>query len=306
MMKLAGRAKLEARLTVDVARARRVDRIGRAEGLQGPDSSFLANSLPKSGTHLLLKALSMMPQVRRIRLQVAPKLSKHFAAAEGEEAVLVGISRLVPLSRSRLEAALRRLPPGAFASAHVPYTRELADLLQELGMKMVVMIRDPRDVVVSSARYLPQRGRHPLRDLFSVQDAHGRIFTSIVGTPAAGPGGPQMLNIRDRVRSVVTWGTLPSVHITRFEDLVGREGGGSAAAQQAALRAIAGHVGAPCDEVQLERIGRSLFGGTGTFRQGQIGAWRSAFDKDHLTAAKPLLDDLLIELGYEESTAWSD
>ena len=46
------------------------------------------------------------------------------------------------------------LLPGWFAVWHVPYSDGVAVVLSEMGMKSTLMLRDPRDVVLSLAQYL--------------------------------------------------------------------------------------------------------------------------------------------------------
>jgi len=105
---------------------------------------------------------------------------------------------------------------------------------------------------------------------------------------------------------MIEWQNEDFVHLTRFEDLVGPLGGGSRKRQLDAIQKIALHLHNPCSTRQATRIAERVFGGTGTFRKGQIGGWRERFDESHLLAAKPLLGDALIRLNYEVNLDWAN
>lgn len=263
----------------------------------------LVNSLPKSGTHLLIKVLESLPGMYRVRFQLSPKAFAKFRPRGGEPVVPAGIASPVSFSRARVHRVLSRLPPAAFCTAHMPYSDSLAAVMASLGMRMVLIIRDPRDVAVSSARFLADRQRNPLHGHFADLSQEERVLRSLCGITSR-DGQPVMRSIRERLESVLPWASHPWVHVTRFEALVGEAGGGTRTAQLDEIRGIAAHLGIDCPEERLRSIAGELFGGTGTFRKGQIGAWRRAFTPRLVDAAQPLLADLLVELGYEREPTW--
>lgn len=269
----------------------------RAEGVA------LVNALPKAGTHLLIRVMELMPGMTRVRLQISGLTRWKFAGREGEPVLDVGVAWPNVVSRRRVTRALALLPPGTFATAHVPHTVDFADVLRDLGLRMVLMIRDPRDVAVSGAEYLGTQRNHALHPHFAPLSRRGRILDSIVGVPGDG-AGPGLRNIAERVGSVMRWESEPFVHVARFEDLVGPAGGGDRDRQLQEIRAVAQHLGIDCSDEEIAAVAGGVFGGTNTFRSGQIGGWRRHLDDHHVEAAKPLLDDLLIRLGYEADADW--
>jgi hypothetical protein len=90
----------------------------------------------------------------------------------------------------------------------------------------------------------------------------------------------------------------------RFEDLVGPQGGGSRDAQIDMLRRLARHLGASVGDEDLTRIADNLFGGTFTFRKGEIGSWRQNLSADHQLQFKRIAGNVLVEMGYERSLDW--
>lgn len=274
----------------------------------------LVNSLPKSGTHLLKKLVCMFPGMYPVDFHIGPRqfgLEMHASAPDAADQSLipVGVGRPRRVARETVAQALRCLRPGSLGTAHAPYSDGLATLFEELGIRAVLIVRDPRDVAVSHAHYiysLPPgdalRGK-PLHQYYQTLTETDRIMTSIVGVRRE-PDGPVLLNIHDRLASVLPWNAAPANYTTRFERLVGARGGGTDDAQRAEIGQIARHLGFDLAEAQIHQLAAGLFGGTATFRRGMIGGWRDQFNPDHKRACKDLLGQLLVDLGYEHDLDW--
>ena len=285
---------LDARLAYDVARARITAGRGAA-----PRHPILLNSLPKAGTHLAVKLLKAVPGVTHIRVQLSSMTAWRFAAHAGERTLPLGIVTPVDVSERSVSRVLSSIPPGAFIEAHAPPSDALSDILRANGYRVVVMVRDPRDVALSAAEYLLDRRGHALHERFAELDQEGRLLLSITGADDQ-DGKMGMVGIRERVLAVMAWMDHPHVLAVRFEDLVGEQGGGSREAQEAAVAAICRHVGAPQEPVTIRSLAAGLFGGTATFRRGTIERWRREYTPAHVAAAQPLLDDILAQLGYDQ------
>ena len=96
------------------------------------------------------------------------------------------------------------------------------------------------------------------------------------------------------------------VHCTvLFEDLVGEKGGGSKESQLEVIKAIVKHLDISLTEKEIqENVIDKLFGGTGTFREGKIGAWKNYFTPEHKKLFKLYGGEMLIKLGYEKDLNW--
>ncbi len=90
----------------------------------------------------------------------------------------------------------------------------------------------------------------------------------------------------------------PSVLNLRFEDLVGEEGGGSRASQEAAVERWARFLAI---EVPVEELTKGLFGDTKTFHKGRVDSWRDAFQEHHLRAFEREFGDVLADYGYADA-----
>ncbi len=246
-------------------------RVGDAwHALRAPTTAprLAVSSVPKAGTHLLISALARIPGVR-----VIPELVLGKVGAEG------AMRRLA------------RVAPNQVLVGHI------------VGIKLVLMVRDPRDVVVSLAKYIPREHiGHRYRDYFtrvltSDEERIAACIRGISGEHAA--DGRAQPDIGSLFRAYLAWTAAHPVHVCRFEDLVGPHGGGSERAQLESLRSLAAWAGYGLDDGQVEAIARATFSRDSlTFRKGEIGDWRNHFTPQHETAFREVAGDLLERLGY--------
>lgn len=277
----------------------------------------LINSLPKSGTHLLKKLVGFFPGMQPVEFHLGPRqfnLERQsgmdgFPEEGSPTMITLGVDRLRMVPREQVHCALKQyLTQGSYATAHVAFSTGLALLLQEMEIRMVTIVRDPRDVVVSHAKYIysvspddPIFGA-PLHVYYQSLSEGERLMTSMVGVRKE--PSPVVRNIRDRFESVLAWRSQPFNYITTFERLVGPQGGGSRERQVQEIRAISSHLGIGYSDREIEAVADRLFGGTVTFRKGMIGDWKEHFTEEHKQACKKLIGQLLIDLGYEHDEDW--
>ena len=259
------------------------DRIAFA--LSGRDAPrVLANSIPKAGTNLLIRALYLMyPLRRRMMRTVVPN------------DFVTGARRL---------ASLRK---GQIAAAHVAYSVERSVLLRQLDVHHVLIIRDPRDIAVSDYHYKTYQDlKHPQHPHYSQElgSDDERLLASITGYPPDDRSQKRGLRaLALRLQAFLDWDEDPACLLVRFEDLVGAEGGGDAGTQMHTLQRINDHLGLKQSEDELRRVAAEVFSsGSRTFRRGQIGGWRDHWKQaHHEAAARTGLPALISKLGYPSS-----
>jgi hypothetical protein len=267
---------------------------------------FLINSLPKAGTHLLEKVVASFAGVRHSNIHfgfLQPVYPQPWASRD-EPAVPLGVASPRYVARSLILETLRMVGRGRFATAHVPYAPEWAALLTALGMKTLLILRDPRDVVVSHAHYVAATPSNPLFRTFQPLTVPERILASIVGIVQPESEGPGLLGIGARCRCLLPWVTHPLNYTTRFEKLVGPAGGGSRDTQLEEIANIARHLNLKNLTRERHEIVQNLFGGTATFRKGTIGNWQQYFTEEHKRAFKQEAGQILIDLDYEQDERW--
>lgn len=199
-----------------------------------------------------------------------------------------------------------------FVGTHFAHTKVLNKVLSSQKIKKVVVnIRDPRDVLVSAARYYPDfRVMDPssATDWRSVHPFKNKNLKKIVrGYLEAGLKGRLMPTaIYDvKVASEFIKNSNTDFLVVRYEDLVGSKGkGGNDQSQLEEVTKIAHFLDVGIQDKDLKEIGETIFGGTSTFRKGGSGGWKDYFDDDMKRMCKDLIGKELIELGYEEDYNW--
>ncbi len=251
--------------------------------------ALIANSFPKSGTHLLIQILRGLPD------------AIYFGS-------FIASMPTIPF-RERTHAAHRRLidriVPGEVVGAHIFHHPVHAAALARLNCAHFFVYRDPRDVAVSEAHYLTRMNRwHRMHRYFAhnLETDDERIEATIVGvgeheTPYDYP------DIARRFERFRGWLDRDDVFAVKFEDLIGerrRETLADLATFYAGRRNIDIDVGEALDSIEANIDPRQSH----TFRQGGSGGWRKAFTPRHKEQMKAVAGQLLIDLGYEESHAW--
>jgi hypothetical protein len=262
----------------------------------------VANSIPKSGTHLLDRLLVLLG-FEMVEGGIRPHLVmgrfrpvRRLLRGRGEK-VTIGVVSPQQVSRRWLAGRLARVPEGCFVNAHCVYTPGLADLFHEGGMRVVCILRDPRDVAVSQMHYIKQRRQHFAHEEYmALPSDRERLMVSIRGGEL---GGRELQSLEQRYRQFLDWERDGGAVTVRFEDLVGIEGGGSAEAQRLVVQRVAGHLGVAVGEGTMRAVEEGLFGVGKTFRRGQIGGWQEEFSGEHERAIQEVAGPLLAELGYE-------
>ena len=267
------------------------------------DRIFL-DSIPKTGAHLLERALRGLG-CRRGQKPIGSSVvlgrngflkSLLRGPWSSRDAVLVGVEVAVAARAGWLRRRLGAAAPGTYVRGHVQYSEAFSSLLEEGEFRLLHLVRDPRDVAVSHAHYVLERRRHVFhsfyRELGSFEE---RLVFSIRGGWVPGVG--YLVSIGERFRSMEGWKRYPDVLTLRFEDLVGAGGGGDVDRQRRALGRLAAWIGRSEEEGRM--LAGEIFGGSSTFRKGQIGGWREAFGARHHEAFARSADGVLERWGYE-------
>jgi hypothetical protein len=262
-----------------------------------PGPRVFANSFPKGGTHLLSALLGELPRMMFSGVHCAA--GDFTAGAPRADAANV--------DWDALRRTLRRVRNGQFMTAHFPYVEGLERELDDLGYRSLLILRDPRDVVVSAQHYVTTLDSHDLHRRFTEQfrTDNERIRATIEGFPADELGRGQD-SIGERLGRYLPWLSMPEVLVVRFEDLIGQAGGGTRERQDELVEAIARHVGRPLSPGRVRAVaGRVWSDNSTTFRQGRAGGWRDELTPDHIALFKAVAGDQLIALGYEADLDWA-
>lgn len=239
-------------------------------------------SIPKCGTHLLLKLLRELTGNKKP--EVFPK---GWCLLDDKTMQLF----------FRNQVLLR---------AHAICSAANINKINVSGVKTFFIYRDPRDQIISTALWIKKNSQWAKYDLNLLIDElitdSGRIWCAIFDSPLA--IWQSLMNITTFYNLYLPWQFEPYVYTATFEKLVGKRGGGDDEMQLSEIIAIARHMGFYINRQQALVIAKDLFGKSATFREGKIGAWKKYFLKRHKIAFKKIAGQLLIDLGYEKDLNW--
>lgn len=254
----------------------------------GASPPVIANSFPKSGTHLLDQIVGAWPGVvdHGRFLASTPSLTMR------------------ERSQARTEGILHRLAPGELLRAHLFHSPRAAAAVVSRNAAHFFIYRDPRDVVLSEAHYLATMNRwHRLHKVFrDAGSTEARVSLSILGA-ARGEAPADFPDVATRFARYALWLKDPNVCAVRFEDLRGQ-------ARDTTLRGMAMFYaarrrgGADVDDLIARSLANIAPERSHTFREGGSGGWAKAFTPRLKDEMKQVAGQLLIDLGYENDLGW--
>lgn len=272
-----------------------------------PPPRVLVNAIPKAGLHLLETLLDSFPKMMHsgVYLPVASYASRPLSELSVEE-VTGRENGSISWDTAQLRRTLSSVRDGQFVTGHLPAIPSLLEVAETMGFRHLLIVRDPRDIVVSGAFYLADRKRNSHWNRFNEEfsSTEARIMALIRGftSNASGPGNA---SIGVRVGSFMPLVNAPGIHTSRFESLVGAKGGGDPAAQRREVESIARFLGRDLGRSDADRIIQKTWStNSATFRKGSIGDWRTHFTAEHKEVFKEIAGDHLITLGYETDYNW--
>jgi hypothetical protein len=257
---------------------------GEREGLP----IVFGNAIPKSGSKLLFNILRGLPRLGPFVDTGLNEIKPYF--------------RGQPTPQAWIRAQLQALQPGDVRFGYLYATPENIALLAQPGWAHFLILRDPRDVVVSEVFYALQINPDHLlhKHLTSLDDMEARLNSLIRGIP----GGPlKRVGVREHYQRFLPWIRQGGVHVVRFEALLDRP--------RQSLSAMLNHLKGCGFEPRLSHertldvLQRQMSPEKSvTFRKGKTGDWRNHFTAANKRVFKEIAGELLIQLGYEADTDW--
>lgn len=246
---------------------------------------IVCNSIPKAGTHLLERVFLECTNLEH---------SGYFFSA---------VQRgKVERSYVDYKSTLGRIKSGYFSGAHMPYTEDNARVLESNGIKQVLLIRDPKDILISRYHHTlsrpTNRAHAKIKACRTRLDAFKLLINGISVTGKDGGVLPPVPAFVDDYRSYLDWSN-GDVHIVKFEDLVGQQGGGSGESQLEAVKSLLMYCEVDFllnDEIDLSTL---LFDrNSKTFRRGKIFGWKDVLESNELAYINEAFFGLGAEYGY--------
>ena len=252
---------------------------------------LMANSFPKSGTHLLDQVLMGFSRVAPFSAHVALP----FLSYDGE----TGQKRSVGDALAYVKA----LRPLDVTTTHLLAWPEVVEAVCTPKFIPYIIFRDPRDIVVSHVFFVTEMAPTHAHYQYYNQNLKSfdeRLKVSILGRPDADIEFPDIAKRFDLYRG---WLERPEVLVLTFEEFIHQ--------RRETLGKVVDHflkrvdtLPASRDEIINALEANINPGRSPTFRSGKTGEWKKYFKEEHKSLFKEVAGDLLIRLGYEKDNNW--
>jgi sulfotransferase 6B1 len=162
---------------------------------------IIVNSLPKSGTHLLMQIAKEMPRTRYFGTFIAQTPSMSLKMREQAE----------------INKRIAAIVPGEVLGTHLHYSRDTEVSLEKINALHLFIWRDPRDVLLSEAHYLAKMNRwHAMHKTFAaLPDLESQVRLAIIGTADQKYPGAET-----RIGSYMGWLSSSNCLCLRYESLI--------------------------------------------------------------------------------------
>jgi len=241
----------------------------------------MANSFPKSGTHLLLQVLEAF----------SLKDYGNFLASTPS-------ITMIERHPTSMVSKIDRLVPGELVSAHMFHNEIVNEALKQKEVTHFFIYRDPRDVIVSECYYLSEMNKwHKLYQHFSQHDnISDMIEMSINGINTDDFYYP---DIGTRMSRYTSWIVDDNVLAIKFEDLTGPN-------QKNVVTDIVNFFATKNHSISID-VNKTIDYAiqsiapekSHTFRSGKSGKWKDYFSDKQTELMARLASNELKTWGYE-------
>lgn len=244
---------------------------------------FCLVTVPKSGTHLLLKLMEGL-------------LHKGKLCPDGGMGYIFEDKSKTHIDEW-FESCKR---DNKIPICHTNYALDVLNYAEEHDYKIVLHVRDLRDVCVS---YVFWRKRE--LDLILGEDADfDTRLSCIIDMEYQSPEEELVPMQQFAIFANILKSRSSDIIITRFEDFVGSLGGGDDRLQEISIKRLCKQLKISCATQNIKLICGNLFGDSPTFREGKIGSWSEYFNGFHKALFKEKMGQFLINFGYEKDLNW--
>ncbi|MFI0435958.1 MAG: hypothetical protein ACH350_09615 [Parachlamydiaceae bacterium] len=257
---------------------------------------FYVLTIPKSGTHLMIKLLSMLVEMKYQLLVPDPSIYGHVFISQKKSPEFTSLFKQTFMEEKLAEWRLNH----AYSLAHFNMAKKFSKFsFQHPEYVKIIQIRDLRDACVSCAYHCAEK----IESWIGPCSIADKIMLILTLEDQEIP--VNIFRMKKYARLAVKWlKQHPDSVISRFEKLVGANGGGEKNAQIKQIKQIASAINAPLTPEQLSFITENLFGNdqgpqiSETFRAGFIGSWKTHFNDAHQEVFKKNFGELQTALGY--------
>ncbi len=287
-------------------------------------NNIFVNTIPHSGTHLVTTILDSLdyehssirnkfytvkPYYRRsqkagINWRSAKELGNYLSIFE-KKTVLVSVASPRLVKASLIAGLFAKISNGQYVIGHMPFSADGKKVIKKHIKKTITIIRDPRDMAISMINHSRTRPQHHAHKylFYELVSESQRLRAVLLGYENK---FGSLIGIHQMYASMLKWKEEIKNITLKFEDLVGKMGGGSSEKQVLSIKALIYYLNlaSEVDDEKVSDIAKNSFGVSGTFRKGKIGAWQDVYSNSDRELYKSKIGDLLIDLGYESNKDW--
>lgn len=195
-----------------------------------------------------------------------------------------------------------------------PYSVAQADLLKNARHKIIALVRDPRDALISHAFYMrtfaDRKGEKTKRDFFTVGEDYDTLsfeeqITSLI------LGGKHSDSYLSYYKDRLGWALKKESLTIKYEDLVGLAGGGTDELKHKAVIKIIDYIHLLISEEKTQYVLDNMYVSFGekalddkVFERSSIGNWRKFLSETQIKLIKKKIGKEIIQLGYEKNNNW--
>lgn len=263
-------------------------------------NKIFLNSMPKSGTNLVSRALDLASiKYDNLGISEALLIGPSYPLRQlarrsffERDPITIGLNVQVPVRRAWLDRRLSRVGAGHYITGHANWSVGLSGLLEDHGFRTIVVVRDPRDVLLSQVYYIANSSAHFLYPAYRDLSVSSRIGLALRGGSICGYDVAPFELLLERIDA---WFRRSNAVMLKFEDMVGERGGGAVEAQDRTLSLLEDLTGRHFDR---EVIRLELYGKSHTFRKGRVGSAETELSSVDLARVNEVLGDWRIRWGY--------
>ena len=251
-------------------------------------AAVIANSFPKSGTHLLIQILQAIPNIRDLGNFIVSRPSLTYKER----------------NHIKIVDSINNTFENELVSAHITYHDDYLKFLKEKKSVVYFIYRDPRDVVISEAEYLFSMNKfHYLHKYFKrIPDLNNRIKFSMLGDEYINTGR-NYKNIKERYLEYYQWIQSEYCYSIKYEDLIGIN------KEKEIYNMFEYYLSCNNSDFDIDVMVKKALSlieprKSHTFRRGGSCNWKSLFSDENKKLFKNTTDNLLVDLDYETNNNW--
>ena len=235
------------------------------------ESIILCNSWPKSGTHLLLN------------------MSEIILGGKGDwykDGAIKSPPNDINLLFERINERINSHGNNFAMKGHIGYSEEILNFIKTNNIKVLFIIRDPRDVVCSTIRWVTDlRKNWDANEYFSGLEKEDQLSYAIKGMPSISPFSDNdsfvlwEQSIVERYKLITPWANNENACFLKYEELSGNLG--EKLFNESIERVI--KFLSIEDVAVVKKLKNNLIDKKSpTFHSGKSGEWRNEFSKKNI------------------------